>query len=321
MAKTAVVTGAGGFIGHHLVRFLKEKSYWVRGVDLKRPEFEESSADEFIQLDLRNCENCLKATSQMQEVYALAADMGGMGYISQNQASILFNNTLISFHTLEAARTNECSRVFFASSACIYPAYKQRQTNAVALKEVDAYPAEPQESYGWEKLTTEQLFQHYKRDFKLETRIARLHNVYGPLGAWHGGKEKAPSALCRKVVEAKLNGSKEVEIWGDGNQQRSFCYIDDCLEGIFKIMQSHYDQPINLGRDELVSIKQMLQIISEIADYPVQMINIDGPIGVTSRNSDNTLIKDQLGWCPSIGIREGLEKTYPWVERQLQSQV
>src|SRR6266704_314348 len=252
-----VVTGAGGFIGHHLVAYLKRQGYWVRGVDLKYPEFSPTASDEFLQLDLRRWENCLEATRGVDEVYALAADMGGMGFISSHHAQILHNNALINIHTLEAARANGVKRYLYTSSACIYPEYRQTDVDCVPLKEEDAYPAEPQDAYGWEKLVTERLCLHYREDYGLETRIVRFHNIFGPLGTWDGGREKAPAAICRKVAVAKLAGNHEIDIWGDGEQTRSFCYIDDCVVGIHKLMFSEYREPLNLGQDRLVTINQI----------------------------------------------------------------
>ncbi len=252
-----LVTGAGGFIGHHLVSFLKERGYWVRGVDLKQPEFWASDADEFEILDLRKWDNCLVATRGVDAVYALAADMGGMGFISCNHARILHNNSLINLHTLEAARLNGVRSYLYTSSACVYPEYRQLKTDVMPLKESDAYPAEPQDAYGWEKLITEQLCMHYRRDYGLETRIVRFHNIFGPYGTWEGGREKAPAALCRKIAKAKLTGCDEIEIWGDGEQTRSFCYIDDCIRGIDKLMDSDFHGPLNLGQDRMVSINEL----------------------------------------------------------------
>ena len=235
-----LVTGAGGFIGHHLVTDLKKQGYWVRGVDLKYPEFTPVDADEFEILDLRRWDNCLQATRGIDEVYALAADMGGMGFISAHHAEILHNNSLINIHTLEAAHINGVKRLFYTSSACVYPEYRQTDANVVPLKEEDAYPAEPQDAYGWEKLVTERLCRHYREDYGLETRIVRFHNIFGPFGTWEGGREKAPAAMCRKLAIAKLTGNSEIEIWGDGEQTRSFCYIDDCVIGIQRLMRSNY---------------------------------------------------------------------------------
>jgi GDP-D-mannose 3',5'-epimerase len=244
-----LVTGAGGFIGHHLVSFLTRQGYWVRGVDIKYPEYGMTDADEFELLDLRRWDNCLQATRGIDEMYALAADMGGMGFISSHHATILRNNALINMHTLEAARLNGIQRYLYTSSACIYPEYLQTDADVTPLKEEDAYPAQPQDAYGWEKLVAERLCLHYQEDYGLATRIVRFHNIFGPLGTWNGGREKAPAALCRKVAMAKLTGNCEMEIWGDGGQTRSFCYIDDCVIGIYKLMRSEYAEPLNLGQD------------------------------------------------------------------------
>ena len=240
--RKVLVTGAGGFIGHHLATSLKRAGYWVRGVDMKAPEFSATDADEFLVLDLRRWENCLQATQEIDTVYALAADMGGMGFISANHAQILHNNTLINLHSLEAARTNGVQRYLYTSSACVYPEFKQMETAVTPLREEDAYPAQPQDAYGWEKLMTERLCLHYREDYGMETRIVRFHNIFGPLGTWQGGREKVPAALCRKIATAKLEGNAEIEIWGDGEQTRSFCYIDDCVSGIYKLMRSDYHE-------------------------------------------------------------------------------
>jgi nucleoside-diphosphate-sugar epimerase len=315
MAQTKVlVTGAGGFIGHHLVTYLKTRGYWVRGVDIKLPEFSEVDADEFELLDLRRWDNCLQATRGIDEVYALAADMGGMGYISFNNAIILRNNALINFHTLEAARTNGIKRYFYTSSACVYPEYRQIDVNLTPLKEEDAYPAQPQEAYGWEKLITERLCLEYRRDFGMQTRIVRFHNIFGPQGTWDGGREKAPAALCRKVAIAKLTGKSEIEIWGDGEQTRSFCYIEDCLTGIYKLMHSDFCEPLNLGQDRLISINALADVIMGIAGIHLEKKHIEGPQGVRGRNSDNSLLKNVLGWEPQISLEEGLRYTYDWIE-------
>lgn len=314
-----LVTGAGGFIGHHLVTFLKAHGYWVRGVDLKWPEFSPTDADEFCQLDLRDQASCQMAVSGVEDVYALAADMGGMGYISCNHAHILRNNALINIGTLEAARAAGVKRYLFTSSACVYPEYRQMVTQAPALKEEDAYPAAPQDAYGWEKLITEQLCTHYRRDFGLQTRIVRFHNIFGPYGTWTGGREKAPAALCRKVAIAKLTRSDEVEIWGDGKQTRSFCYIDDCIEGIYKLMSSDFRQPLNLGQDRMVSINGLTDIIAEIAGVRLKKIHVPGPQGVRGRNSDNTLLRKVLAWMPEVSLEDGLSRTYCWVEEQVKA--
>ncbi len=316
-----LVTGAGGFIGHHLVTFLKEKGYWVRGVDLKYPEFRPSDADDFEILDLRKRDDCLQATRGVDAVYALAADMGGMGFISCNHARILFNNSLINLHTLEAARVNKVKRYLYTSSACVYPEYRQLSTRVEPLKESDAYPAEPQDAYGWEKLITEQLCTHYRKDYGIETRIVRFHNIFGPYGTWDGGREKAPAALCRKVAIAKLTASPKLEIWGDGEQTRSFCFMDDCILGIYKLMSSTFDEPLNLGQDRMVSINQLADIIADIAGVKLQKRYIPGPQGVRGRNSDNTLIRRVLDWEPQVSLEEGLAKTYTWIEQQVRASI
>ena len=315
------VTGAGGFIGHHLTTYLKRQGYWVRGVDLKYPEFSPTDADEFLLLDLRFGENCLRATQGVDEVYALAADMGGMGFISSHHAQILYNNALINFHTLEAARTNGVKRYLYTSSACVYPEFRQTEVNVAPLREEDAYPAQPQEAYGWEKLLSERLCLYYSQEYDIETRIVRFHNIFGPLGTWEGGREKAPAALCRKVALAKVTGNPEVEIWGDGAQTRSFCYIDDCVHGLHKLMQSEYPEPLNLGQDRLVTINQLADMIAEVAGVSIVKKHVPGPQGVRGRNSDNTRLRQVLHWEPEIALEEGLARTYAWIEMQVQHTV
>lgn len=319
--KKVLVTGAGGFIGHHLVSFLKQKGYWVRGVDIKKPEYKPTDADEFLILDLREKINALKATKGMDYVYALAADMGGMGYISANHATILYNNATINFNTMESARVNKVSRYFYSSSACIYPQYRQTKSKLKPLKEEDAFPAQPQDAYGWEKLVSEILAKYYREEHGLETRIARFHNIFGPFGTWDGGREKAPAAICRKIAIAKLRGKKEIEIWGDGKQTRSFCYIDDCLEGIYKLMSSNFSQPLNIGQDRMVTIDQLVDIISRAAGVKLKKKHIPGPQGVRGRNSDNTKLREVLKWEPEISLEEGLAKTYQWIEDQVRSKM
>jgi GDP-D-mannose 3', 5'-epimerase len=315
--KRVLVTGAGGFIGSHLVDFLKKKGYWVRGVDLKYPEFSPTSADEFLIGDLRQREAADIATREMEEVYALAADMGGMGFISSHHARILYNNALINLNTIEAAREHGVSRYLYTSSACIYPEHLQTDADVKPLKESDAYPAMPQDAYGWEKLISERLAIHYREDYGLETRIVRFHNIFGEKGTWQGGREKAPAALCRKIAHAKLTGNHEIEIWGDGEQTRSFCYINDCVEGLYRLMKSDFHEPINLGQDRMVSINELADIIAKIAGIEVRKIHVEGPQGVRGRNSDNTLLREVLNWEPQISLEEGLEKTYSWIEEQV----
>ncbi len=312
-----LVTGAGGFIGSHLVTYLKDKGYWVRGVDLKHPEFSDTDADDFQILDLRRWEDCVKATTDVSEVYALAADMGGMGFISAHHAQILYNNSLINLHTLEAARENGVKRYLYTSSACIYPEHLQENANVRPLKEDDAYPAFPQDAYGWEKLVSERLCMHYREDYGIETRTVRFHNIFGERGTWEGGREKAPAAMCRKIAHAKLTGETEIDIWGDGEQTRSFCYIDDCVEGIYRLMRSDFHEPLNLGQDRMVTINQLADIISDISGVTLSKKHIDGPQGVRGRNSDNDKLRQVLGWEPRISLEEGLKTTYHWIEEQV----
>lgn len=313
----ALVTGAGGFIGHHLVSFLKDRGFWVRGVDIKRPEFERSRADEFRLLDMRVPDDCNEATADVNVAYGLAADMGGMGFISSNHSRILHNNLLINLNTLESASQNGVERYFYSSSACIYPEYRQTDTDVTALKEADAYPAEPQDAYGWEKLVTERLCMHYLEDRGIETRVARFHNIFGPLGSWQGGREKAPAAMCRKIAIAKIVGDPEIEIWGDGEQTRSFCYIDDCLRGVQMLTESDHTAPLNIGQDHLVTINELADITAKIAGIDIVKRHVPGPEGVRGRNSDNTLVEKVLGWRPEVSLEEGLSHTYHWIEEQV----
>jgi GDP-D-mannose 3', 5'-epimerase len=316
-----LVTGGGGFIGHHLITRLKRDGHWVRGVDIKAPEYAPTDADEFLLGDLREPENARLATRGVDHVYALAADMGGMGYISANHATILHNNALINLNTLEAAHRNGVSRYLYTSSACVYPEYKQTDAAVAPLKEDDAYPAQPQDAYGWEKLITERLCTHYREDFGIATRIVRFHNIFGPLGTWSGGREKAPAAMCRKVATAKLTGQPEIEIWGDGEQTRSFCYIDDCLDGLMRLMASDFAEPLNLGQDRLVTINQLADIVCGVAGVTLEKRHVAGPQGVRGRNSDNTRLRQVLGWEPQISLEEGLARTYAWIEQQVRHQL
>jgi len=316
-----LVTGAGGFIGHHLTKYLVQHGYWVRGVDIKAPEYEPTFADEFTLLDLRRWEDCLQATRGVDEVFAMAADMGGMGFISAHHAQILHNNSLIDLHTLDAARQNGVRRFLYTSSACVYPEYRQMDANVTPLREEDAYPALPQDAYGWEKLLTERLCTHYREDYGLETRIVRFHNIFGPLGTWDGGREKAPAAMCRKIALAKLTGASDIEIWGDGEQTRSFCYIDDCVEGIYRLMRSDYVLPLNVGQDRMVTINQLCDMVAAIAGISVVKRHVEGPQGVRGRNSDNTRLRQVLDWEPRISLEEGLTRTYQWIEAQLRARL
>ncbi len=316
MATRVLVTGAGGFIGHHLVKFLAQEGYAVRGVDVKYPEYEPSPAEEFEVLDLRRLDNCLIATRAVEEVYHLGADMGGIGYITAFHAEVARNNTMINVHMLEAARTHGARRFLFSSSACVYPQYLQRSPDVTPLKEDDAYPADPEEGYGWEKLFMEKLCQYFRKDYGLETRVVRFHNAYGPLGTYEGGREKAPAAICRKVALAPDGG--EIEVWGDGMQTRSFMYVDDCVEGIYRIMRSDYPEPLNLGTDELVTVNQLVDLVAAIAGKRIaKRHDVSKPQGVRGRNSDNSRLRQVLGWEPRIPLREGIAPTYRWIESEL----
>jgi nucleoside-diphosphate-sugar epimerase len=311
-----LVTGAGGFIGHHLVTDLKNKGYWVRGVDLKYPEYTDVDADEFEILDLRRWDDTLQAMRGIDHVYALAADMGGMGFISSNHATILHNNSLINLHTIEAARLHGVSRYLYSSSACIYPEHLQSEADLKPLREEDAYPANPQDAYGWEKLVSERLCEYYTLQYGMETRIVRFHNIYGPYGTYDGGREKAPAAMCRKVALAEPGGA--IEIWGDGEQTRSFCYVDDCVEGIFRLMQSDYPDPLNLGTDHMVTINELARTVIELSGKKdIELRHVDGPQGVRGRNSDNSRLREVLGWEPQTTLEQGLEPTYRWIDKQV----
>lgn len=315
-ATRILVTGAGGFIGHHLVKRLKAEGYWVRGVDIKEPEFEATQADEFVLLDLRFWHNALQATSHINQVFNLAADMGGIGYITSKLADIARNNILINAHMLESARVNGIKRFLYSSSACVYAGYKQNVAEVTALREEDAYPADPEPGYGWEKLFTEQLCKYYLHDHGLETRTVRFHNVYGPLGTYDGGKEKSPAAICRKVALAEDDG--DIEVWGDGLQTRSYMFIDDCVEGLLRLMASDYHEPLNLGTEEIVSVDELVTLICNLAGKRLTMHhNLSKPQGVRGRNSDNTRLRNVLGWEPKTQLHDGLKITYEWIEGEL----
>ncbi len=312
-----LVTGAGGFIGHHLVRFLKNKGYWVRGVDIVYPEYSpKDEADEFLLLDLRDFRNCMAAVDGVDKIYALAANMGGIGFITEVKADIMRDNVLINTYTAEAARLAGVKRIFYSSSACIYPSFKQEESNTAALKESDAYPADPDNEYGWEKLFSERLYKSYASDYGLEIRISRYHNIFGPEGTYEGGREKAPAAICRKVVLSKSGDA--IEVWGDGKQTRSFCFIDDCLEKTFRLMESDHMEPLNIGSDRLVTINELVDIVTNIANKKVNKSHLKNkPQGVRGRNSDNTLCKSVLKYENKVDLEKGLEQTYRWVERQV----
>jgi len=322
MTRTALVCGAGGFIGSHLVQRLKREGFWVRGVDIKRPQFESSKADDFVVADLREQDLCRALFDRRyDEIYQLAADMGGAGYIftGDNDAQVMHNSASINLNVLEAARKKGCSRIFYSSSACIYPEHNQENPNAPVTNEASAYPANPDSDYGWEKLFSERLYQAYARNHGMEVRIARYHNIFGPLGTWTGGREKAPAAVCRKVAEAADGG--EIEIWGDGRQTRSFLYIDECLEGTLRLTRSDQTGPFNIGSEEMVTINQLAMMAMEIAGKKLRLKHIPGPLGVRGRNSDNRLISQSLGWAPSRPLREGLQKTFAWIEQQVRTEV
>jgi nucleoside-diphosphate-sugar epimerase len=314
--ENVLVTGAGGFIGNHLVNRLKGEGYWVRGVDLKYPEYQNTVSDEFQILDLRRWESCQKAVSGVDLVYNLAADMGGIGYITASLADIARNNILINTHMLEASRLAGVKKFLFSSSACVYAQYKQKAADVTPLKEEDACPADPEPGYGWEKLYAEQLCRYYHHDFGFQTRIVRFHNVYGPLGTYEGGKEKAPAAISRKVALA-CDG-EEIEIWGDGAQTRSFMYVDDCVEGLLRLMASDFYEPLNLGTDELISVDGLVDLICLIAGKQLRKRHdVSKPQGVRGRNSDNARLRSVLSWEPSISLRQGLRVTYRWIETEL----
>ena len=312
-----LVTGAGGFIGHHLVNHLVTLGYRVRGVDLDRPAWERTRADEFLRLDLRRASDCASAVRGIEEVYHLAANMGGMGFIEFNKAEIAHDNVLIDANMLEASRREGVRRFFYSSSACVYPPFRLQSPDAPPPREEDAYPADPVDGYGWEKLYMERLCRHYREDFGLETRVARFHSMYGPLGTYDGGREKAPAAICRKVALAEDGGT--IDIWGDGEQTRTYCYIDDCVEGIHRLMRSEHHEPINLGSDELITINDLALLTARVAGKRVQLRHVPGPQGVRGRGSDNTRMRDVLRWEPRVSLEEGMRRTYGWIARMARS--
>lgn len=315
--KTAIVCGAGGFIGGHLVNRLKKEGYWVRGVDLKENEYGNTAADDFVLGDLRNPVVCEKLFDRpIDEVYQLAADMGGAGYIftGEHDAEVMHNSATINLNMCEASRIHGVKKIFYSSSACMYPEYNQLDPNNPKCSEESAYPAAPDSEYGWEKLFSERLYLAYNRNYKMEVRIARFHNIFGPQGTWRGGKEKAPAAVCRKVAESATG---EVEIWGDGKQTRSFLYIDECLEAVRRLMESDFTGPVNIGSEEMIAINDLVKMVAGIAKKDIKIKNIPGPTGVRGRDSDNKLIREKLGWAPSQPLVEGMTKTFNWISSQM----
>jgi nucleoside-diphosphate-sugar epimerase len=317
--KNILVCGAGGFIGGHLVKRLKREGFWVRGVDIKLHEYSGTIADEFIVEDLRHQAVAQEVVQGIDEIYQLAADMGGAGYIftGEHDAAVMHNSATINLNLLEYGTRAGVKRFFYSSSACIYPEYNQLDPDNPKCSEESAYPAAPDSEYGWEKLFSERLYLAYMRNHGVEVRIARFHNIFGPEGSWMGGKEKAPAAICRKVAEAVPHG--EIEIWGDGRQTRSFLYIDECLEGVRRLMESDFTGPVNIGSEEMVTINQLVELVMQIAGKKLSIRHIQGPLGVRGRNSDNHLIAEKLGWCPSRPLKEALEKTYAWVLEQVEN--
>lgn len=317
-SRSALVCGAGGFIGNHLVNRLKEERYFVTGVDIKKPEFGISNADKFYIADLRDQRECSKIfKKKFDEVYQLAADMGGAGYIftGKHDADIMRNSALINLNILHLSILGKVKKIFYSSSACIYPAYNQTDPDNPKCSEDSAYPAFPDSEYGWEKLFSERLFLSFAKNYKIDVKIARFHNVYGPEGVWQGGKEKAPAALCRKIAKAKNGGS--IEIWGDGKQTRSFLYIDDCLDGIKKLMDSNFSGPINIGSEEMITLNGLAKMIIKISGKKVKIKHINGPLGVRGRNSDNNLCREKLRWEPQVRLKSGIESTYNWIVSQI----
>jgi GDP-D-mannose 3',5'-epimerase len=315
--KRVLVAGAGGFIGSHLVRRLKNEGFWVRGVDLKRPEFGETAADEFLVGDLRDVAVTARSLKDVTEVYQLAADMGGAGYIftGEHDADVMHNSATINLNMLSEGIKAGTKRFFYSSSACIYPEYNQKDPDNPICSEDSAYPAAPDSEYGWEKLFSERLYFAFARNHEVVVRVARFHNIFGPQGTWRGGREKAPAALCRKIAEVPDGG--EIEIWGDGSQTRSFLYIDECVEGVRRFMDSDFAGPVNIGSEEMVTINHLAEMVMTVAGKEVKIKNISGPLGVRGRNSDNRLIRQKLNWAPSRPLFEGLASTYEWVRRQV----
>jgi GDP-D-mannose 3', 5'-epimerase len=318
--KKALVCGAGGFIGDHMVTRLKSEGFWVRGIDLKYPEFSETKADDFLIGDLRDPYICRQIVDRkFDEVYQFAADMGGAGFVftGENDADIMHNSGIINLNILDACHKRNVKRIFYSSSACIYPEYNQMEPDNPNCAEDSAYPAAPDSDYGWEKLFSERLYLAFNRNFGMDVRIARYHNIFGPLGTWEGGREKAPAAMCRKVALAEDGG--EIEIWGDGKQTRSFLYVDECLEGTLRLTRSDWTGPVNIGSDEMVSIDALADMAMDIAGKQLSKKHIEGPLGVRGRNSDNRLIEAKLGWRPTRPLKEGMEKTYQWIKAQIES--
>jgi len=319
--KSALICGAGGFIGSHLVEELKAQGYWIRGTDLKRPEFSESPADDFVLCDLRNEQQVLGLFDRhFDEVYQLAADMGGAGFVftGENDADIMYNSVMINLNVLNAVRSKGAGRVFYASSACIYPEANQLSSENPICNEDSAYPAAPDSEYGWEKLFSERLYLAFMRNHGIPCRIARYHNIFGPKGTWEGGREKAPAAICRKVAMAK--DGQAIEIWGDGEQTRSFLFVDECIEGTLNLMRSDCKEPLNIGSEEMFSINELAKIVISISEKEVALHHVKGPTGVRGRTSDNCLIRKRLGWAPSAPLRSGLERTYAWIEEQVREE-
>jgi nucleoside-diphosphate-sugar epimerase len=317
MRKRILVAGAGGFIGGHLVKRLKAEGFWVRGADIKEHEYAETEADEFLLGDLCDQDFAKATVEDIEDVYQLAADMGGAGYIftGEHDAAVMHNSATINLNMLEYGRKAGVKRFFYSSSACIYPEYNQLDADNPKCSEESAYPAAPDSEYGWEKLFSERLYGSYRRNYGLVVRIARFHNIFGPEGTWTGGREKAPAAVCRKVAQAPDRG--RIEVWGDGRQTRSFLYIDECIEGVRRLMESDFAGPVNIGSEEMVTINRLAEIVIEIAGKSLSLRHIPGPLGVRGRNSDNHLIRETLGWAPSRPLREGLEKTYEWIASQV----